>query len=55
MTAKLLNWKLLGILVLCLYTGGGLGLEARVQSKVMGGGQGEKRVTTKKEGGSLDA
>lgn len=50
----MLNWKLLGILVLCLYTGGRLGIEARVQFKVIGGGQGEKRVITE-EGGELDA
>lgn len=43
----MLNWKLLGILVLCLYTGGELGIEARVQFGVMGDGQGEKKETTK--------
>lgn len=49
----MLNWKLLGTLVLCLYTGGELGREARVQFGMMGEGQGEK--ATPEKGGGLDA
>lgn len=51
----MLNWKLLGILVLCLYARGELGIEVR--STILGNedGQDEMRVTTKKEGDELDA
>lgn len=51
----MLNWKLLGVLVLCLYARGELGIEIRSTILGNGDGQDEMRVTTKKEGDELDA
>lgn len=51
----MLNWKLLGILVLCLYDRGELGVEVRSTILGNGDGQDETRVTTKKEWDELDA